>query len=253
MNGETKQFDLSSKVYKLAIAIIILVALFYGGNLIYNFQTLPQNYPQEISVSGQGKIYAKPDVAVLVLGVESKGAKISDIVKDNTAKMNKIINDVKNLGVEEKDIQTTQYSITPEYNWTERAGRIFIGYVLNQQITLKIRDFEKIGSILDKATADGANTIGDLQFTIDDPEQVRAQARAKAIEQAKEKAKTLASQSGLRIVKLLNVSEGYVSTPQPMYEKAMGAGVVSLPSAVPEIQPGQMEIDSTVTLTYRVE
>lgn len=250
MVEETKQIDLSNKVYKLVVAVIVLVALFYSGQLFYNFQTLPQNYPQEISVSGQGKVYAKPDVAVLVLGVENRGAKISDIVKDNTDKMNKIIKDVKDSGVDEKDIQTTQYTITPEYNWTERGGRIFVGYVLTQQITVKIRDFEKVGSILDKATTDGANAIGDLQFTIDDTEQVRAQARAKAIEQAKEKAKTLASQSGLKIVKLINVSEGGYY-PQPIYGKGGGVATESA-SAVPQIQPGQMEIDSTVTLTYRV-
>ncbi len=249
MNGETKQLDLSNKVYKLVVAVIVLVALFYFGQLFYNFQTLPQNYPQEISVSGQGKIYAKPDVAVLVLGVEDKGAKISDIVKDNTDKMNKIIKDVKDSGVDEKDIQTTQYTITPEYNWTERGGRIFVGYVLTQQVTVKIRDFEKVGSILDKATTDGANAVGDLQFTIDSPEKVQAEARQKAIEQAKEKAKTLASQSGLKIVKLINVFEGGYY-PQPIYAKGMG-GAESV-SAVPQIQPGQMEIDSTVTLTYRV-
>ncbi|MDP1890126.1 MAG: SIMPL domain-containing protein, partial [Gemmatimonadaceae bacterium] len=87
---ETKQLDLSNKVYKLVVAIIVLVAVFYFGQLVYSFQTLPQNYPQEISVSGQGKVYAKPDVVVLVLGVESKGIKISSIVEDNTDKMNKI-------------------------------------------------------------------------------------------------------------------------------------------------------------------
>jgi len=247
---ETKQLDLSSKVYKLVVIIIVLVAVFYAGNLIYNFQTLPQNYPQEISVSGQGKVYAKPDVAVLVLGVENRGAKISDIVKDNTDKMNKIIKDIKDSGVDEKDIQTTQYTITPEYNWTERGGRIFVGYVLTQQVTVKIRDFEKVGSILDKATTDGANAIGDLQFTIDDTEQVQAQARAKAIEQAKEKAQTLAKQSGLKIVKLINVSEGGYY-PQPVYGKGGGVATESV-AATPQIQPGQMEIDSTVTLTYRV-
>lgn len=248
-NG-ARQLDLSDKVYKLVVAVIILVAVFYAGNLFYNFQTLPQNYPQEISISGEGKIYAKPDVAVLVLGVENKGAKISDIVKDNTSKMNKIITDVKGSGVDEKDIQTTQYTITPEYNWTEAGGRIFVGYVLTQQITVKIRDFEKVGTILDKAASDGANAIGDLQFTIDNPEAVQAEARQKAIDQAKEKAKTLAEQSGLKIVKLINVSEGGYY-PQPTYAKAAGLAMESLDVA-PQIQPGQMEIDSTVTLTYRV-
>lgn len=247
----TKQIDFSDKVYKLAIAIIILVAVFYSGNLFYNFQTLPQNYPQEISISGSGKVYAKPDVAVLVLGVEDKGAKISDIVKDNTSKMNKLIKDVKDSGVDEKDIQTTQYTIAPEYNWTESAGRIFIGYSLTQQITVKLRDFEKIGSILDKATTDGANAVGDLQFTIDEPESVRAEARQKAIEEAKTKAATLAKQAGLKIVKLINISEGSSSYPQPLYGKGGGVAMESA-IAAPEIQAGQLEINSTVYLTYRV-
>ncbi len=248
---EIKQIDLSNKVYQLVIAIIVLVALFCAVHLYYIFQTLPQNYPQEISVSGSGKIYAKPDVAVVVLGVEDRNVKISNIVQGSTDKMNKIITDVKELGVEEKDIQTTQYSITPEYNWTERGGRIFVGYVITQQITVKIRDFDKIGSILDKATADGANSIGDLQFTIDDMEVVRAEAREKAIAEAKTKASTLAKQVGIKLVKITNIFEGYASYPQPMYDK--GAGVMMESASVaPEIQPGQMEINSTVTLTYRV-
>ncbi|TSC94137.1 MAG: hypothetical protein CEN87_590 [Parcubacteria group bacterium Licking1014_1] len=252
MAEETKQIDLSDKVYKLAIAVIILVAVFYLGNLFYNFQNLPQNYPQEISISGSAKVYAKPDVAVLVLGVEDKGAKISDIVKNNTSKMNKIIKDVKDLGVDEKDIQTTQYTITPEYNWTESRGRIFAGYVLIQQITVKARDFDKIGSILDKAASDGANAVGDLQFTIDDPESVRAEARQKAIEEAKTKAITLAKQSGLKIGKLIYISEGYNNCPQSFCGKEADVALESA-NAVPDIQAGQMEINSTVTLTYRVK
>lgn len=248
---ETKQIDLSDKVYKLVIAIVVLVAVFYIGNLVYDFQSLPQNYPQEISISGNGKVYAKPDVAVLVLGVEDRGARIADIVGTNTSKMNKIIKDVKDLGVDEKDIQTTQYTISPEYNWTELGGRIFVGYVLTQQITVKVRDFEKIGSILDKATSDGANTVGDLQFTIDDPEKIRAEARKKAIEEAKAKALTLAKQAGLKIVKLVNIYEGSGGYPQPIYGKG-GAVAMEAVNVAPDIQAGQMEITSTVTLTYRV-
>jgi uncharacterized protein YggE len=249
---ETKKLDLSDKVYKLVAAIVILVALSYLGNLFYQLQTLPQNYPQEISVSGQGKIYEKPDVALVTLSVKDEGARISDIAGGNTQKMNKIITDIKALGVDEKDIQTTQYSITPNYNWTEDRGRIFEGYILFQQIAVKIRDFEKIGSILDKATSNGANEVGDLQFTIDNPEKVQADARAKAIEQAKEKARILAKQSGLKLVKLINVYEGYQSSPQPLYGKG-GEDMAYQAGSVPEIQPGQMEIYSNVTLTYRVK
>jgi uncharacterized protein YggE len=249
--GEAKQFDLSNKVYKLMVAIIILVALFYAGNLYQSFQTLPQNYPQDISVSGQGKIYAKPDVAVLVLGSKDEAMKVADAVKVNTEKVNKIIKDVKDLGVSENDIQTTQYRIAPKYNWTESRGQVLEGYTVTQEITVKVRDFEKIGVILDKATSNGANEIGALQFNIDNPEKAQADARAKAIQQAKEKAKVLANQSGLKIVKLVNVSEGGYY-PQPSYAKGGGV-MLETASVAPDIQPGQMEINSTVTLTYRVK
>ena len=252
MEEQTKQLDLSNKVYKLVVAIIILVALFYAGNLYQSFQTLPQNYPQEISVSGQGKIYAKPDVAVLVLGSKDSGFKVSDAVKINTEKMNKIIEDIKDLGVKEEDIQTTQYSIEPNYNWTESRGRIFEGYNVTQQITVKVRDFDKIGSILDKATSGGANEVGNLQFTIDNPEKVQAEAKTKAIEQAKDKAKVLAKQAGLKLVKIVNISDGYQPSPMSSY-KGGGVMMESSVAAAPDIQSGQMEINSSIILTYRVK
>ena len=116
---------------------------------------------------------------------------------------------------------------------------------------MKVRNFDIINSILDKATADGANTIGGIQFTIDDMEKVRAEARAKAIDQAKAKAKVLADQTGLSIDRLVDISEGYGSAPVPYY--AFGKGGATMDSSVaPEIQTGQMEIDLSVTLTYRV-
>jgi len=252
MAEEIKKIDLSDKVYKLVIAIIVVVALFYFGQLFYNFQTLPQNYPQEISVSGEGKKYAKPDVAILVLGVKDQGSDISKIVKNNTQKMNTIISEIKKMGIEEKDIQTTQYTISPDYNWTEKEGRVFKGYIVNQEITIKVRDFEKIGRILDKATSNGANEVRNIQFTIDDLEKFRIEARAQAIKQAKEKAMLIAQQSGLKIVKIINITEGYQPIPQPIYRQGATKELYQS-GGVPEIQPGQMEITSTVTLTYRVK
>ncbi len=234
----------------LATILVISIVGFLILKTVYNFATLPQNYPQEITVSGEGKVFVKPDVALVLFGVKTESQKSVDAVNQNNEKMNAVIKAIKDLGVDEKDIKTSAYNLYPVYDYIE-TGRVFKGYSLDQQISVKIRDFNKISDILDKATSGGINTIGDLQFTVDDLEKAKSEAREKAIKQAKEKALVLINQAGLRIVKLINVSEGYGPLPQPYM---MGGGINTLEKAsiAPDIQPGQSEINTTITLTYRV-
>ena len=252
MEEEIKKIEFSNRVFILVAVLIIVVAISYLGQMMYQFSSLPQNYPQEITITGEGKVFVKPDIALVSLGVKTEAKKSVDAVNKNNEKMNAIIIAVKDLGVDEKDIKTSAYNLYPVYDYTE-AGRVFIGYSLSQQISVKIRDFNKISDILDKATLEGANTIGDLQFTVDDLEKARADAREKAIEQAKAKAFVLAGQAGLRLVKLINISEGYASSPQPMYGMEGGINALKEVSVAPDIQPGQSEINTTVYLTYRVK
>ncbi|MEK7658491.1 MAG: SIMPL domain-containing protein [Patescibacteria group bacterium] len=253
MDGEIKIYKIepANKVFILAIFLVAGVLVFLGAKLIYSFATLPQNYPLEITSVGQGKVFAKPDIALVSIGVQTQGMKSNDVVTENNTKMNAITKAVKDLGVEEKDIQTTSYNLSPVYDYTER-GRVFKGYSLNQAVNVKIRNFDKIGDILDKATALGANTVGDLQFTIDDQEKFMAEAREKAIAEAKTKAGNLATAAGLKIVKMVNISEGSNYTPQPVYGKGGGGVMAEFASVAPQIQPGQMEINATIYLTYRV-
>ena len=242
-----------NKAFTLAMALIIVIAIYLLGNMFYQFSSLPENAPQDFSVSGEAKAYIKPDVAVFSLGVRTEGFKSADVVSENNRKMNAIIEAIKNEGVDEKDIKTTGYNLYPQYDYTEARGRVFAGYVLDQQVTVKVRNFDKISSVLDKATSSGANTVGDLQFTLDNPESARAEARENAIKQAKEKAENIAKSSGLKLLKLVNVSESYGGYPMPLY--GMGGAVLekSDSSIAPDIQPGQQEINVTVYLTYRVK
>lgn len=248
---ETKKIEFSNRVFILAIVLIVAIAISFLGQMMYQFSSLPQNYPQEITITGEGKVFIKPDIAVVNLGVKTETEKSADAVNQNNEKMNEIIKAVKTLGVDEKDIKTSAYNLYPVYDYTER-GRIFVGYTLDQQINVKIRKFDTISDILDKATEKGANTISDLQFTVDDLEKAKAEAREKAITQAKEKAIVLANQAGLRIVKLVNISEGYASSPQPMYGMGGASDMSEKVSIAPTIEAGQSEINTTVYLTYRV-
>lgn len=255
MEGEIKKFDFSNRVYRLTLILILIIAGYLFGQLFYQMASLPENAPQSVTVSGEGTAYVKPDIAKITLGFRKEGKSVQSITEENTKVMNKIIDGLKALGVEEKDLKTTQYSISPQYNWTEKDGRVPAGYVLDQNVEIKIRNFDNISKILSLASTSGANMVGGLQFEVDDEEIARAKARQEAIKKAKAKAKGMAEASGLKLVKIIDISESYRNNyPQPMYR--MG-GDIMLESAVlapaPTIQVGQQEVNVTVNLTYRVK
>ena len=258
MEEETIKF--LNKTFTLTAILVMGVLVFFVGQIILQQKSLDLQNQYQITVPGQGKVYAKPDVALVSLGVTAQGATVADATKSGAEKMNAVIDAVKKMGVDEKDIQTTNYNLTPNYANqiipmmypVQSSGKIN-GYTLRQDVQIKIRDFTKVGDILSQATAAGSNQIGDLQFTIDNIEQFKEQARAKAILQAKANAQNLAKESGINLGKLINVYEGYSSVPV-MYNsvKAMGGGVAES-APIPTIQPGQQEIDVTINLTYQVK
>lgn len=241
------------KQFSASFGLLVLgLLVFFGAFMVHQFKLLDQQNMNQITVSGEGKVYAKPDIALVNLGVSTTGATTAEVMSKNTEKMNAVIKAVKDKGIEEKDIKTTNYNLAPLYNWTEAAGRVFQGYTLDQSLEVKIRDFSKVGEILQEAVAKGANLTNNLQFTIENPEQFKQEARAKAVEQAKEKAKNLADASGIALGKLVNVYESYY----PVYDLAKGVGygggaIESAPA--PSIQSGQTEIVVSVNLTYRVK
>jgi len=254
MAQESKTFDLSNRLFAITALLVISIFLYFVFQLFYQQKTFDQQNANQITVSGEGKVYATPDIATVTLGIETNGAVVKEITQTNVSSMNKIIDGLKNLGIEEKDIQTTQYSVTPQYNYTEKSGRVPNGYTINQNIEVKIRNFDNISSVLDVATQNGANVVSSLAFTIDNPEQFRSEARAKAIEQAKAKAKTLADQAGIKLGDIINVYENSYNY-SPTYTSAktlMGGGEsVSYDSA--QIQTGQQEIDMTINVTYKIK
>jgi len=254
MEEKNKKIEISDRLF-LAFFVLIVGILAYLITLaVFNFQSLPQNYPKELTVSGEGRAFAAPDIALLQLGVISEGMSIKKVIEDNTEKMNAILQEIKDLGVEEKDIQTTNYSLTPRYDWIE-GERVFRGYTLNQEINVKIRNFEKIGLILEGATGKGANLVGDLQFTVDDLEKVRESARREAIEKAKAKANQISTASGLKLGKITNLYEDFYGIPYQAtgLGGAMKEAATSAAQVPPQIQAGENEITVSITLVYQLK
>lgn len=254
METEQKKIDLSNRFFAIIFLLIIGIFGYLGFQLYLDFKASEQQNQNQISITGEGKVYATPDIAAVTLGIETNGASVKEITQKNVAAMNKIIEELKNLSIEDKDLQTTQYSVSPQYNWTEKEGRIPDGYTITQNVEVKIRDFDKISDVLAVGTENGANIVSSLQFKVDDENQFKSEARAKAIEQAKEKAKVLAQQAGIKLGDIVNVYENYYSPTSSYSEKYLGMGSAEDVSiAVPQIQVGEREIAVTVNLVYKIK
>ena len=204
-----------------------------------------------ITISGEGKIFATPDIGVIDLGVVSDAKTVAGAQKDNVEKMNKITQAMKDLGVEEKDLKTTNYSIYPSYQYTSGRSDI-IGYEVSQTLQVKIRNLDKAGDILGKGAELGANQVGSLSFTFDDPEKLNQEARTKAIANAKEKADALSNVLDVKLIRIINFTESSYVPPIPYYsERSLGMGGGE--TATPDIQTGQNEVSSNVTIVYEIQ
>jgi hypothetical protein len=177
----------------LPLAVVVLAgAMYIGGKLV---ETRQENRVT-ISVMGEGRVTAVPDISELSFGVQTGREATAQAAMQTLEKhMSAIIAAVKKQGIEAKDIQTESLWLNPAFDWKD-GEQIPRGYEATQSLRVKVRDLEKIGAVLSAATAAGANQVGGINFTIDDPEELRAEARAKAIENAQKKAGTLAGQLG---------------------------------------------------------
>lgn len=215
-----------------------------------------------ITVSGKGEVYTKPDLAKVSFSVVNEASTVDKAVLENTNKINGVITALKNQGVKDEDLKTTNFSVYPRYEYrtaeteiysSAPQKRILVGYEVTQSLEVKIRDLSKIGAIIEAGTASGANEVSDLQMTVDKEDEFKNQARSEAIANAKEKAKKLAGQVGVKLGRITNFSEDN-NVPVYYNDAVMGKGIGGGPStATPEIQTGQNKITSNVSITYEIE
>jgi uncharacterized protein YggE len=240
-------------------SILILVLIVAGVFLIRNWNKSYDyigkgDIRDTISLDGEGKVTAIPDIATFTVGVQTQKKQVTEAQKENTEKMNKIVAALKDLGVKGEDIKTTDYNIYPQYEWPD-GRQILQGYQVTQNVLVKVRDLTKVGDLFAKAGELGANNVGNLTFTIDEPEKYRQEARIKAIANAKEKAEALAEATGIKLGKIISFSESN-NYPLPMYNsynKVMGMGggsETAMPS--PDIQSGNQEVVVNVFVSYEV-
>lgn len=211
---------------------------------------------RSFQVSGEGTSQAIPDIAQFSFGVLTQGGiDLKTIQQENSLKTNDAIAFLKARGIEEKDIATQNYSVEPRYQYyncfeggSECPPPDIVGYTVTQQVKVKVRDFSIIGELLSGVVENGANTVTQLSFAVDDPTEVQNEARKEAVEKAKTKARALAEAGEFRIGRLLSIQEGFSAFPQYDYVALEGRGG----GAAPTIEPGSQEIAVNVTLVYEI-
>ncbi|MFA6554581.1 MAG: SIMPL domain-containing protein [Candidatus Paceibacterota bacterium] len=215
-----------------------------------------------ITVEGTGDAIAVPDIATFSFSVTETAKTVADAQDQATAKMNSALKAIRDGGVADKDIQTQSYSINPHYEYQGSvcstyscppSKSILTGYEVSQSIVVKVRDLKKAGTLFTSIGTLGVQNIGNLSFSVDEPDVVKAKARAEAIANAQSKAKELAKQLGVSLVRITSFSENNSNYPRPIY--GMGGDMMSakVSSASPEIPVGEQKVTNSVSITYEIK
>ena len=205
-----------------------------------------------LDLSATGDVTRVPDIAVITAGVVTRAATARSALQQNADRMDRVIAALKHAGVEDRDIQTSNINLNPEYTYANNQPPKLNGYTASNQLTIRFRDIANSGTILDTLVAEGANQINGPSLTIDKPELALDEARARAAATGRARADLYARSLGMRVVRVVAVSEtggSYpVPPPMPMYARAEMAQ-----AADTKIVPGEQKLSITLTMTYELQ
>jgi hypothetical protein len=193
----------------------------------------------QISVTGEGRVEAAPDMATVSLGVTTQGDTAAAAMAANAAAVQAVLDRLTAAGIAARDMQTSGLSLNPQFsNYDSSRQPEIQGYVAVNMVTVRVRALETLGPVLDAAVADGANTLNGLAFGLADPDPALREARTRAVQDARARAEVLAAAAGVTLGRVLSITEGGYASPAPMYraEAAMSA----VPVAGGEVGVGVM-------------
>ncbi len=212
-----------------------------------------------LSVSADGKSTRTPDLASFSAGVTSQGKTAGEALAANSANMNRVIAALKRAGIADRDIQTSNLNLSPVYapqrpmpdgTYQPPQPRI-VGYQVNNTVNVRHRDIAQFGAVIDTLVASGANEVNGPSFEIDKPDEALDEARAEAMKKARARAELYAKAAGLRVARILTISEsgGYMPQPKVMYARAVMADMEAAPTPV---AAGEVAMSAQVSVTFEL-
>jgi len=237
----------------------ILVALAMGASAIpaaaaaqTNVAVVPSIAGTRLDISATGEASRVPDIAIINAGVVTRSQTATAAIQENANRMERVRAALRRAGIADRDIQTSQISLNPEYRYVENQAPQLVGYTASNQVSVRFRDIRNTGRILDALVAEGANQINGPNLMIDKPEAALDEARASALAVGRARAELYARALGKRVVRLISVSEsgGYAAPPPMPYvmraEAAQGA-------ADSKIDPGEQRLQVTLAMTFELQ
>jgi uncharacterized protein len=208
--------------------------------------------PPSITVNGEATIAAEPDQAQIDIGVTTQARSAPDASRENAERLARVLAEVKKLLGKGDEVKTSGYGLNPQYRYPQGGKPEIVGYTANNIVRIKTAKLDEVGKLIDAAMQAGANNINRLLFTLKDEDAARLDALRQASAKAKTKAEAIAASLGLKVLRIVSVTEGERSF-QPIYRQApMARGEALAAQAPTPVEPGTVDVRSTVTLTAEV-
>jgi uncharacterized protein len=207
--------------------------------------------PPLLNVNGSAQVTLPPDIAYISIGVHTQNTDATTAVADNATQAQKVVDALKAAGVDVKDIQTSNYSISPQQQTDDKGQVTSVLFVVDNTVYVTLRDLTKIGDILGAATSAGANNIYGIQFDVLDKNTALAGARKSAVDNAKQQAQELAQAAGVTLGAVQSINY-YNSYPSPVMSDAKGGGAMYNSAISAPITPGQLTFTVDVNMVYAI-
>jgi hypothetical protein len=241
------------KTKTLVISVILLLAVLLSACGPVALPATGQTTSRLLTVSGAGKVSLKPDIAYIYVGVHTEKPSAAEAVAENNANTQKLIEALKEAGVDANDIQTTNFSIWQNTQYSPDGTRGATNYAVDNTVYLTVRKLESLGDLLDAAVQAGANNVNSIQFDVADKTKALSDARAEAVKTAKTQADELATAAGVTLGGIQSI-QYFDASPSPVFQgKGMGGGGAASADVAVPINPGQMQITVTVTIAYEIK
>ena len=208
--------------------------------------------PRAVSVSGNGEVSAEPDVAHVTLGVEARKPTMAEARTAVAATVDRVLTLTRELRIDPKLVNATRLQVQPEYSWNEKdRKRVLLGYLVSRQVQVELRDLEQLGPLLERAVDAGVNQVNDPLLDSSRRKALEREAMAKAVEDARLNAETLARAAGVKLGPVRTMNGSSSAPPMPMYRR--GAVMADMAAAAPPAEtyvPGEMKFNATVNVEY---
>jgi uncharacterized protein YggE len=233
-------------------SIALLAMLVFMPSVASAQQNERRSRPPSVTANGEAVITVEPDQAQIDIGVVTQAKNAPDAAKENAEKLARVMSEVKKLLGKGDEIKTANYSLNPNYRYPQGGKPEIVGYTATNVLHIKTSALENVGKLIDTAMQSGANTIQRLVFTLKDEQSAQLQALRLASTKAKAKAEEMAKALGLRIVRVLSITEGErgvrpIIMPQPRMAQMEAASAAPTP-----VEAGTIEVRASVTLTAEI-